>query len=324
VSALYSHSSDPSTLLTGADFDWLLADPAPKKRRYEPTVTNSKYETKSVTISESGVNCVEELQDQVATLGQRIIDAHYTKPVFPRHGLTLRSQFKDPAYRAARAAHLCYMPKTVGQLQSWVREDRRTWCQQDSSLMQFSTETWHYLARDVFNYMKKTRPYPFKVQSIIYTQDIKIEQDFYHSAPDRWCGKLTVGTGDYAWSVIVEGKQKLMKLFYSGVIPHKIRLRYNQETDTHFAELSYDRHDTESDYEPINYIVELFERTGSDQLTVTILAHLAKHGATMSAKLRKGERLRDKIEAQLAKLKTLPRLIRSFFKAPSVAYITDC
>jgi hypothetical protein len=26
----------------------------------------------------------------------------------------------------------------------------------------------------------------------------------------------------------------------------------------------------------------------------------------------------------LAKLKTLPRLIRSFFKAPSVAYITDC
>jgi hypothetical protein len=40
--------------------------------------------------------------------------------------------------------------------------------------------------------------------------------------------------------------------------------------------------------------------------------------------LRKGERLRDKIEAQLAKLKTLPRLIRSFFRAPSVAYITDC
>jgi transposase len=39
--------------------------------------------------------------------------------------------------------------------------------------------------------------------------------------------------------------------------------------------------------------------------------------------LRKGERLREKIEAQLARIKDAPRLIRSFFKAPSVSYITD-
>ena len=39
--------------------------------------------------------------------------------------------------------------------------------------------------------------------------------------------------------------------------------------------------------------------------------------------LRKGEKLKDKIEAQLAALKKAPSLIRSFFKAPSVAYITD-
>jgi hypothetical protein len=39
--------------------------------------------------------------------------------------------------------------------------------------------------------------------------------------------------------------------------------------------------------------------------------------------LRKGERLRDKIEAQLGRLKAAPRLIQSFFRAPSVAYITD-
>ena len=38
---------------------------------------------------------------------------------------------------------------------------------------------------------------------------------------------------------------------------------------------------------------------------------------------RKDERLQDKIEAQLARLKAAPRLIRSFFRAPSVAYITD-
>jgi transposase len=40
--------------------------------------------------------------------------------------------------------------------------------------------------------------------------------------------------------------------------------------------------------------------------------------------LRKGEKLRDKIEEQLAKLQQMPRLIRSFFRAPSVAYILDC
>jgi hypothetical protein len=39
--------------------------------------------------------------------------------------------------------------------------------------------------------------------------------------------------------------------------------------------------------------------------------------------LRKGERLHDKIEAQLARLKHAPRLVRSFFRAPRVACITD-
>ena len=39
--------------------------------------------------------------------------------------------------------------------------------------------------------------------------------------------------------------------------------------------------------------------------------------------LRAGERLRDKIEAQLAAIRNAPRLVRSFFQAPSVAYISD-
>ena len=38
--------------------------------------------------------------------------------------------------------------------------------------------------------------------------------------------------------------------------------------------------------------------------------------------LRRGENLRDKIKAQLAKIKRMPQLVRSFFQAPSVAYIT--
>ena len=34
-------------------------------------------------------------------------------------------------------------------------------------------------------------------------------------------------------------------------------------------------------------------------------------------------RLQEKIEAQLAAIKRMPRLVRSFFNAPSVAYIAD-
>ncbi|RDK08309.1 IS630 family transposase, partial [Cupriavidus lacunae] len=37
-----------------------------------------------------------------------------------------------------------------------------------------------------------------------------------------------------------------------------------------------------------------------------------------------GERLRERIEEQLADVQNKPRLVRSFFDAPSVAYISDC
>jgi transposase len=41
------------------------------------------------------------------------------------------------------------------------------------------------------------------------------------------------------------------------------------------------------------------------------------------APLRRGETLHQKIEAQLSAIKRMPQLIRSFFGAPSVSYITD-
>ena len=41
------------------------------------------------------------------------------------------------------------------------------------------------------------------------------------------------------------------------------------------------------------------------------------------APLRRGEKLQSKIEAQLCAIKRTPQLIRSFFRAPSVAYIAD-
>jgi len=53
-----------------------------------------------------------------------------------------------------------------------------------------------------------------------------------------------------------------------------------------------------------------------------VWSHMKRTGVAR-APLRKGERLRDKVDAQLAAIKAAPRLVRSFFRAPSVAYITD-
>jgi transposase len=53
-----------------------------------------------------------------------------------------------------------------------------------------------------------------------------------------------------------------------------------------------------------------------------VWSHVKRTGVARSP-LRKGENLEDRIEAQLAAIKRLPQLVRSFFEAPSVAYITD-
>jgi transposase len=54
-----------------------------------------------------------------------------------------------------------------------------------------------------------------------------------------------------------------------------------------------------------------------------VWSHVKRTG-TARRPLQKGEKLRDKIEEQLANLKRMPDLVRSFFKAPFVAYIADC
>lgn len=53
-----------------------------------------------------------------------------------------------------------------------------------------------------------------------------------------------------------------------------------------------------------------------------VWSHMKRTGVARMP-LRKGERLRDKIDAQLAAIKAAPKLVRSFFQAPSVAYVTD-
>jgi transposase len=53
-----------------------------------------------------------------------------------------------------------------------------------------------------------------------------------------------------------------------------------------------------------------------------VWSHMKRTGVARTP-LRKGEKLQDKIEAQLEAVKRAPRLVRSFFRAPSVSYITD-
>lgn len=53
-----------------------------------------------------------------------------------------------------------------------------------------------------------------------------------------------------------------------------------------------------------------------------VWSHVKRTGVARTP-LRRGEKLRDKIDAQLATIKRTPKLVKSFFMAPSVAYITD-
>jgi len=53
-----------------------------------------------------------------------------------------------------------------------------------------------------------------------------------------------------------------------------------------------------------------------------VWSHMKRSGVARSP-LRRGEKLKHKIDAQLAKIKRMPQLVRSFFQAPTVAYITD-
>jgi transposase len=55
----------------------------------------------------------------------------------------------------------------------------------------------------------------------------------------------------------------------------------------------------------------------SDEL---VWSHVKRTGVARRP-LRKGERLRERVEQQLVRLQHLPRLVRSFFRVPSVAYI---
>jgi len=54
-----------------------------------------------------------------------------------------------------------------------------------------------------------------------------------------------------------------------------------------------------------------------------VWSHVKRTG-TARRPLQQGEKLRERIDAELAAVRDNPKLVRSFFQAPSVAYILDC
>lgn len=54
-----------------------------------------------------------------------------------------------------------------------------------------------------------------------------------------------------------------------------------------------------------------------------VWSHVKRTGVARRP-LRKGEQLKEKVDKQLADIQERPELVRSFFNAPSVAYIRDC
>jgi transposase len=53
-----------------------------------------------------------------------------------------------------------------------------------------------------------------------------------------------------------------------------------------------------------------------------VWSHMRRTGVARNP-LRKGEKLLDKVEAQLAEIRRLSDLVRLFFRAPSIVYIAD-
>lgn len=54
-----------------------------------------------------------------------------------------------------------------------------------------------------------------------------------------------------------------------------------------------------------------------------VWSHVKRTGSARRP-LQKGEQLRERIDSELATVRDNPKLVRSFFQAPSVAYIRDC
>ena len=105
---------------------------------------------------------------------------------------------------------------------------------------------------------------------------------------------------------MMRGRRKPVHLVVDGLPAHKTILVKNYVASTNGALT-------------LHFLPGYAPDLNPDEL---VWSHMKRTGVARTP-LRKGEKLAEKIEAQLAEIRRLPELVRSFFKAPSVAYITD-
>lgn len=106
--------------------------------------------------------------------------------------------------------------------------------------------------------------------------------------------------------MMMRGRRKPVHLVVDGLPAHKTMLVKNYVAST-------------SGLLTLHFLPGYAPDLNPDEL---VWSHMKRTGVAR-APLRKGKKLADKIDAQLAEIRRLPELVRSFFKAPSVAYITD-
>ncbi|MGD0942204.1 MAG: IS630 family transposase [Terracidiphilus sp.] len=105
---------------------------------------------------------------------------------------------------------------------------------------------------------------------------------------------------------MMRNRIKSVHLVVDGLPAHKTKLvkEYVESTDGRLT---------------IHFLPGYAPELNPDEL---VWSHVKRTGVSRTP-LRKGEKLSEKIEMQLAAIKKMPRLVKAFFKTPSVAYITD-
>lgn len=144
---------------------------------------------------------------------------------------------------------------------------------------------------------------PGQRQSISAASAVNAKGGFWYCTYE---GGLTADLFVQLLRKMMRHRSKPVHLVVDGLPAHKTNLvkRYVQSTNGRLT---------------LHFLPGYAPKLNPDEL---VWSHVKRTGVAR-APLRKGERLLDKIDAQLNRIKKAPRLVRSFFRAPSVAYITD-
>lgn len=144
---------------------------------------------------------------------------------------------------------------------------------------------------------------PGQRQSISAASAVNAKGAFWYCTYD---GGLTAELFVELLRKMMRHRSKPVHLVVDGLPAHKTKLvrRYVESTKGQLA---------------LHFLPGYAPELNPDEL---VWSHVKRTGVAR-APLRKGEKLLDKIDSQLAKIKKTPALVRSFFNAPSVAYVAD-